>query len=82
MSGITVKAAVERNACRFGGKIHGDDGYQMDVEFECLLHATDFIAIMGLRKVARIRSDENGVSQVAFDKPVVVQFNISEEPNA
>jgi len=82
MSGASIKATVERNCVHFGGKILGDDGYMMDVEFEDLLCASDYILLSGLRKVARIRSDENGVSQVAFDKPVVIQFDISEETNA
>lgn len=82
MSGATVKATVERNAPHHGGKIYGDDGYMLSVEFNDLIDASEFIHQFGLRRVARIISDGNGVSETGFTKPVVIQFDISKESNA
>lgn len=66
----------------YEGKAHGDDGYWLDVEFSNLVAATLCIHNHLFEHVARIRSDENGVSQVAFNKPVVIQFKIREDDDA
>lgn len=66
----------------YDGKAHGDDGWWLDVEFDSLVTASTCIHNHYFENVARIRSDENGVSQVAFNKPVVIQFKIREGDDA
>lgn len=66
----------------YEGKVHEHDGYWVDVWFEDLFTAATCIHNHYLENVARIRSDENGVSQTSFDAGVFIQFKIREDDDA
>lgn len=66
------------SSCKaFGGSVHGTDGDGiMDVEFQNLIQAARFISFCKIQDRTVIRSDENGVSVVSFNRSVVVQVDV------
>lgn len=74
-----VKALVYKTAEVYDGKLESDDGYSVDVRFGSLLMASAYINNYAFQDVARIASDENGVSQTAFNKEIVIQFLYKDE---
>lgn len=75
---LNAQALIEATVALYNGIIHGDDEYWLDVEFPNLVTATEFIRNYDMDKIARIRSDENGVSRTNFTDVVVIQFQIKE----
>lgn len=74
-----VAARVARN---YSGMVHGvDSDGVMDIEFPSIHHAASFVRTVEWEDHSYIRSDENGVSVVEFNKSVVVQIRLGETNN-